>query len=243
MKHLRLLGLTVLAVFAFASVAAATAFAEEPVVLVLPGETIGGTELTGTSGEGTLETVGKKTIKCTKSKNTDTLEGEGADTAKDKAIIDFEECKEGSANCRSENEKAEKDPIGTILIRTSTLSASFEKEGKLVPGIVFTLLSEPKGGNQIFNCGTLKDEVKGSVGCVVSPGLTEIAAGGTITITCSQKEGKQTNLGTCIGNAVTCEELTKHPLEGALGGKATFEKSGENIVATDKGPKMLFFDD
>jgi hypothetical protein len=240
MRLLTVVGVIVLVALA---ATACTAFAAEPVVLVLPGEKLEGTEIVGSSGEGTLETIGKKTFKCTKSKNTDTLEGTGADSSKDKATIDFEECKEGASNCRSENEKGEKDPIATMLWRTATLSAAFEKEGKLVPGIVFTLLSEPKGGNQDFNCGTLKDEVKGSFGCVASPGLTEIAAGGAITITCSQKEGKQTNRGTCVGNKATCEELTAHPLQGALGGKGTFENTGENIEAKDTSEQMLFFDD
>jgi hypothetical protein len=240
MRLLTVVGVIVLVVLA---ATACTALAAEPTVLVLPGETIQSTEIAGISGEVVIEVGGGKNIKCVKSKNADTLEGAGADTSKGRATIDFEGCKEGSTKCRSESETGEKDPLEIILWRTATLSAALEQGGKLFSGIVFTLLPEPKGGNQVFNCATLKNEVKGSFGCVVSPGLTEIAAGGTITITCLQIAGKQTNLGTCVGNKATCEELTAHPLEGAFGGKGIFEKAGVSFVATDKATKMLFFDD
>jgi hypothetical protein len=239
MHRFKLMGLALLAVLAFASVAAATASAEAPLVLVLPGEKAAELEYKGTGGEATLSDINGKTIIATKVKAAATftaVAGKEADAELGKATLDFEGAKKEKVACRSENAKAEKDPVETILVVTGLITENEETTGKALQGALVNLLTE----TLLINCGGVKEEVKGSVPCLVTPVLTEVAVGGTVEIKCAQEKGKQLT-GKCLESKAACEDLTKNPFLANLGGG--FVEAGEGVTVAGTFNKMVTLDD
>jgi hypothetical protein len=241
MKLLKLIGLTFSVTLGLCTIAIVSA-AAEPLILSLPGELIEGTQFTGSGLTVTFEANSLKTLKCTSSKSNSSLKGvsgKSADSNEAAATLDLAGCKEEKVNCRSENEKGEKDPIETILLRYTVRVAAERSETKELEAIlVATLLPEVKG-SQRFVCGTLKHEIRGAVPCLIAPDLKELFGGESFSVSCKQAVSLQ-ETGTCLEPAAVCEKLAKEPLELNLTGK--FEPAGEEIHETLSADQMIFID-
>ncbi len=253
MRQLRLPLLATLLLLAISAIAASTASAELPAILLL---TKGVTSLEATfenkeEKEGVvhvLETTGKKSFTSTgaklKWKGCLPLEGKEADTNLcHEGLLTFEGTKFEAASCRSENGLGEKDAVGVILAKVDMHLADEKSTAKLlVPLLMLKLEAVDKAKEIIVNCAGIKDKIKGIVGCLMLPGLKQIAANGEITIECEQENGKQIT-GTCEETKELCEELAKKPLEINFG--TAFEKAGLEFNPLLKGsfPIETFIDD
>jgi hypothetical protein len=248
MHRIKLMGLALLAIFAFSAVAAAIANAEEPRLLTLTGA-VSSVVYKGKSEKITpkLETEGGKTITCT----TASVEAKFSaiskelekDSEKGTANIEFTGCKQGKVACRSENKAGtEKDAVETILTPLTTLGGDEESTESTLQFFIANKIAPADGSGILFlNCGAVKEEIKGDVPCLVSPALTEIEKGATVTILCQQEKGKG-KFGTCKANATTCEELKNNPLVANLG-TGKFEGSAEEIHVVGSFNEMVFLDD
>jgi hypothetical protein len=237
MKRLRIIGLAAFAVCMFAAVGPSGAGAEA-LLLVLGSEAVSGLEYTGNGGEAILEDDGKKTIVCKEVNATATFvekSGKPADSEQGKADINFRKCKKEKINCRSEISETEKDPVETILVDPGLIGSAGTKGTELRYELV-NLLSQ----TLLINCGGVKEEVKGSVACVVTPSLAEVEAGVTVTITCTQEKGKQVS-GACVEPAKACEDLKNNPFLANLGGG--FKSAGELVTVKGSFNKMITLDD
>jgi hypothetical protein len=242
MHRFKLVGLALLAVFALAAVVASAASAEAPLILVLPGETTAGLTFSGSGGASKLETLTKKTITCTKTEVNATFNaivGKETDSETGNATIDFSGCKKEKVACRSE-EGATKDAVEVILTPLAVAGASEESSTGTLQSLLVSTVA-PTGGVLFLNCGGVKEEIKGSVGCLVSPALTEIAAGTSVTISCAETGGDQTTGKKCVETKATCEKLAKEPLMANLG--LGFEDSAEEISVSGTFNKMVTIDD
>jgi hypothetical protein len=247
MRTRRLLIFTCLAAFAFVAANATIAGAEsgQPAILLLSGKVA---EL-----EGMLKGTGSKFEALSKKALTSTgvtalvkgcleLESKPTDTDLcDEEPITLTGVKFGEITCRSENLKNEKDPIEEVLAKIDEhLDAEKSKEGVLQPLFV----SEIRGvdGDEVveINCGGVKLSFKGRIGCLLLPGLTNIAAGSKVETVCKVKEGDQTT-GTCEQTKALCEELNRDPLLAQFG--AGFEDAGIEIRLEGSFNKDIFIDD
>ena len=224
MRRVKLLGLALMAVFAFGVVIAATASAEEKEpagLLFLPKEE-GPVTLKGEGGEVKLSSAGllKVTITCTKVKTEGTSNaGEKLHITLATLTIDYEGCTlNNKINCSSENIKGEKDPAKTILqisVDTDLHFVSLESGGKLVKGVIIGLLELVEGAKKLdltLNCGGVKVLILGAV-------FLE-AAGGSATEEVKEVKIKDTPLKCDEKDKLCKEELAK------WGATAT-EKVGE----------------
>ncbi len=229
MRKAKLLMLAVLALFAFGAVSAGVASAEDensPELLILEGKSV--TELKGEfkGGASELAALGGKALTATGLSAT--LSGcKQGSSAKDATLCEstlrFTGVKQAKVACRSESSTGTKDAIETVLLVTDThLAAEQTSDGELQPLELFKLLGQAGGEEELItNCGGVKDKEKGVIGCLLTPGLTTVAAGGTLTIACKQSattHDKET--GKC---EQLCEWLTEHLFESNLG--AGFEDS------------------
>lgn len=246
MHRFKLMGLTLLAVFAFGAFTAALASATPPLLLTLT-EALKGLEYSGKSVTvvPTLETTGGKTITCVSAKATAAFTeatGKTSDSEKGTGTIDFLECKQGKVACRSENKAGEKDPVETILTPLTLLGGSEKTSAEVLQYILAAKITPADGSGILFlNCGAVKEEIKGDVPCLVTPALTEVLAGETVTLTCAQAKGVQST-GTCVENATTCKELKENPLLANLG-TGVFEGSGEQLTISGTFNKMIRLED
>jgi hypothetical protein len=257
MKHVRLLILASLALCAFGAFSATSALATDansPSILVLEGGKA--TELEGTfKSEATssklIQLSGEKTVESTgaeaKLKNCKEISGLPSDTNLCEPVaITFTGVKQAGANCRSENAKAEKDPIETVLALLDLhLAAEESLEGtaemKLQPLLLARILGTAKEEEAIFVCGLVKIQVKGIVACLLLPGLTTVAAGGKYEIVCKVDA---TTHDPITGHCETlCEIGTqKIGVEADLDGK-TFKDAWEEINLKGSFNKSTFIDD
>jgi hypothetical protein len=218
MRRLKLLGLTLMAVFALGAVASATASAE-PTVAFLPGTTE--TNFTTTSGTGLLESSNKKAITCTKDKASGNIKtsDEGS------ASVDFEGCKQGTLNCNTA-----KDAKGIVLLANLGLALVDTTKGA---GIVFELPS-----TLTIECGTVLIEVKGSVIGELNKHNEEVTEA---EVKLNQKSGEQTQVAytECEETEEECKETKEEKLECNLGGK--FELCGEKTSEITKFTQMVEF--
>ena len=241
-----------LAIAALASAAGASVAGAEsdgqPAGLVLEGEA---KELRFEGSEASqkvaLSTLGGKEIsseglafsgsECT------TLEGKVKDTnACHKGTLTFTHAKQGKVLCRSENAKGEKDPIETILTGgEGRLAAEKSTSGVLQPLLVLTVAGIAGEVELTINCGGVKDEVKGKIGCLALPGLKEIVKGEKIEVLCKTKSAGDQETGACEEPKATCEELAKNPLEANLG--AGFEMAAKAFHLNVTANNNVFIDD
>jgi hypothetical protein len=238
MNRFKLFGSALLAL-AFALIPATTALAATPLILVLPGEKVSELKYTGEAGLNILEDAGLRTIEGTKAKVTATFTpsaGKEADAETGAAALTFEQVKKGAVACRSETKAGVKDPVETILVNTALTIASEETSAKALEGVLVNTLKEVL----FINCGGVKEEVQGSLPCLATPALTEIAVGGILEIDCVVNEGVP-QTGKCIETKATCEKLTKEPFAANLGGK--FETAGEQVTVKGSFNKMVTLDD
>ncbi len=223
MKKAKLLTFAVLALLAFGALSAAVASAEDPnspELLILEGSSV--RELKGTfkGGAGSLSTLAGK--EGTGTESSATLSGckEGA-SAKDtnlcEATLTLKGVKQGKVACRSESATGTKDAIETILV-VGDIHGAAEKtsNGELEGLLLFKVLGQAGGEEELtVNCGGVKDKGKGVIGCLLTPGLTTVAAGGTGTLACKQNATTHdAETGEC---EKLCEWLKEHPFEANLG--------------------------
>ncbi len=246
MSKAKLLLFAMFALLAFGAVSAAVASAEDansPMLLVTSGKA---TELSAkfTGGASSLSTLGGKalvgkalegTVKNCKPSAT---AGE-KDTNLCEALLSFTGVKQGTVACRSES-SAGKDPVETVLTLIDLhLASEKSTSGELQGLLLFRALGVADEEELTIVCGTVKDKVKGTIGCLLTPGLTTVAAGGTFTIACVQNATTHDpTTGEC---EQLCEWLKEHPFESNLG--AGFEDTWMNVTATGSFNLGVFIDD
>ena len=250
MKHFRLMMLAMFALLAIGAVSSTAAMAESdgpPAILVLEGK------VTALKFEGNEAT--QKTVLSTKAKE---ISGEGLSATlsgctelekKEKdtnscstGLLTFTKTKQATTACRSENEAGTKDAVETILVKVSTkLGAEKSTAGVLQPLIVLSVFGVD-GGVLTINCGAVKEKVKGQIGCLLLPGLTEIELTVKIEVLCKTKEKGVQETGTCEETKALCEELAKNPLLASLDG-TNFETAAQTAHLNLTISAMLFIDD
>jgi hypothetical protein len=158
MHRIKLLGLTLIAIFTLGAIASTTAFAEEtgnPLVLLPKGGTFPVT-FEGTSEKATLEgTKSTNKIQCEKDKNKGTIDSPRLG----KVEIDFEGCKEptSKAKCTTPG-----DAAGTILVKLADIHLVDILPNKVLePGLAVLLLENIKIECGILEVEVLKDAIKG----------------------------------------------------------------------------------
>jgi hypothetical protein len=227
-----------------AAAVTATAGAESPLVLVLEGEKISEFKESGTTTTFTLETVGKKTLSCTAGSGTSSikaLEGKPADGTLGFTTFTLTGCKKEKVACRSENSAGEKDAVETALsVWDWHIADEISISGELEPVRIYQILPISGTGNWVLNCGAVKEEIKGDVMCLYSPGLVEIPVGGSYEVLCKAKEGKQ-ETGKCSAETALCEKLAANPLLANLG--AGFEGAAVILHLLFTALVMHFIDD
>ncbi len=155
--------------------------------------------------------------------------------------LTFKGVKQGKVACRSESSTGTKDAIETVLVITDLHLASEKTSGgELEPLALFKVLGQATGETELtINCGGVKDKVRGTIGCLLTPGLSTVAAGSNFTIACKQNattHDKET--GEC---EQLCEWLTEHPFESNLGNG--FEDSWMTVNATGGLNFSAYIDD
>jgi hypothetical protein len=250
MRRLELFLLAMLSILAFGAVATTVASAEdgpEPALLTSEGKV---TALQGEfkGGASTISTLGGKVTEATgvtmtiagceelekKEKDTNLCHSTRADftgwTAEEKKV-----------NCRSENAKGEKDPIGTVLTLLDTHLAAGVKGTELTPLVIFEVLGIGKEAELTIVCGVLKDKVKGRIACLLAPGLTQVAAKGKFEVLCKAKSNGDPEEEECTQLPTTCKELKEKPLEANLG--AGFEMVALAVHLEGSFNQGVFIDD
>ncbi len=247
MRHLKLLIASALAISAFATVCTAVAQAEggNPAALLLEtgvanlevkfsGLTdyefgnLAGKKLEGTGVEGTLKGCKE--------------EGSTKDTSLCEPVtFTFKSLKEEKVACRSENAKGEKDAIETVLVVVDLHLAAEETSSKVLEPLLLLKVLGMSGGEKelVINCGGVKNKIKGVLGCLLTPGLANVAATEELSLECTQNATTHDQVtGKC---EKLCELLEKEPFLSSLGG--VFEDSGMNIDVKGKPNKDVFLDD
>ncbi len=246
MSKAKLLLFAMFALLAFGAVSAAVASAEDansPMLLVSTGKV---SELAGTAKGTTsmLAALAGKSLSGTgiegKVKNCKPSATAGEkDTNLCEALLSFTGVKQGTVACRSES-TAGKDPVETVLVLTDLhLASEKNAAGELQPLLLFKVLGVAAEEELTIVCGTVKDKVKGVIGCLLTPGLTTVAAGGTFEVLCKQNAtSHDPETGEC---EQLCEWLKEHPFESNLG--AGFEDSWMGVHATLTFNLGVFIDD
>jgi hypothetical protein len=240
-----MLVLAAIAVLSLAAMAASAASAETAKLLTLE-EPITALEGTFSGGEAKLE--GEKTKKTIKStavtatlKECKELEASKTDTNLCVGLLTFTGTKQEELSCRSENLAKTKDAEGVILVKIDAHLADEETTGGVLQPILIAKVLGVDGDNElIINCGGTKERVLGRVPCLVEPGLKEVLKGGTFTLTCVEKEGKQVT-GKCKETAQLCKELAEDPLRAILGTEV--EPAGQSIALSGSFNKDILIDD
>lgn len=247
MQKVKLLILSALALFAFGAFAA-TAYGEDgaPKLLLLSGNV---SELEGTfkGGASILESAKGLQLKGS------TVEGTLKGCKEDGGALDTSLCgpvllkftgvKKEKVNCHSEmlNEE-QKDAAEVVLVWTDLHLAAEENAAKeLQPLLLFKVLGALSGESPeeiALNCGGVKDKVKGVIGCLLTPGLTNVATTSELTLACKIKEKGKPETGTC---EKLCEWLKEFPFLASLGNG--FEGAWMTIEAKGKLNKDVFIDD
>jgi len=184
MRQLKLLLIAAFALLAFSAVASAVANAEEdkgsPSILVTNATTFEGSFTLGASVLSQLKSTqrlespsGSAVIKGCKE-----LGGSKTDTNLCVGLITFNKVKSnlGTA-CRSETEAGTKDPVETVLVAVDIhIASELSQEKVLQPLAIFVVLGQAgEEKDLVINCGGIKDKVLGAIGCLLLPGLKEIA--------------------------------------------------------------------
>jgi hypothetical protein len=229
---------------------AAVAAAEDgpPAILVLEGKV---TDLAFTGSDATQVTTvtnleGKeikgKGVSATL-KGCTTLEGKEKDTAHcTEGLLTLTEFKQGETGCRSETLAGVKDPVLTILVKTTALlGAEKSTAGVLQPLLVLTPLGVD-GNPLLINCAAVKEKVTGEIGCLWLPGLKEIATTESSEVLCKSKSAGDQETGTCEVTKTLCEQLAKNPFEASLNG-TTFSMAALTWHLNLTANKNIFIDD
>lgn len=246
MRCVRLLALVVVALAALGVAASAASAADgTPAILCLVAECNGleiplkggNSKLEGLKGEkSTFEAISVEA----KVKGCDELTG-NKDISSCKDIqVDYSGFHEvgSEAKCSTSG-----DTAGVVLMLWDLRMAAEEelKTGILRPLLLAKVLNKKLEAGVVITCGVRKIEVKGTLGCLLAPGLTNLAANGEVSLECRISSGDPAT-GLCV---LVCEELEKDPfLLNAGGGNedAWMEFSGEHALK-GKVSKDVFLDD
>jgi hypothetical protein len=169
MRHIKLLGLALLAVCAFGAALASAASAINPGVLFLTGETAPVTVAVANTSLATslinLLPSGRK-IKCTEFAAAGSI-GKASETHSNlgELGVDYKGCESEKLKCASQNAAGEKDASGTILLQAKNTDlhlVALLNGSALVPGLLVGLLEE--GTTDLnFVCGLVKFKVLGAI--------------------------------------------------------------------------------
>lgn len=169
MRHLKLLGLTLLTVFALGAMLASAASATEPAGVLFLGTETGPVSISSTQQAVTTELVtAVGTLKCTSIEISSSNIGAAGEThvTLGELNIRYTGCKFGEAQCSSVNTKGEKDPGGTILqagVDTDLHFISLENSsGVLLPATFIGFLELEKKLDLTVNCAGVKILILGA---------------------------------------------------------------------------------
>jgi hypothetical protein len=239
MRQLKMLILAVLAMFAFGAVVTAVASAEEaeeknnPRLLILSGN-VSELNFHG-EGEGSTLSILKSEKLIEGNKVLVLLKG---CLELEKKPLDTNLCHEGeidftgvkiagtATTCRSENLLSEKDPVETVLAKLETHLAAEESTEKVLQPLLVSIVLGTDGTLASAHdleivCGLVKILVTGRIGCLLLPGLTQIAANGKVEVLCKTDltnnvpNGDQLT-GTCTVTTLLCKELAENPFSAAI---------------------------
>jgi hypothetical protein len=242
MRQIRLLGLMLLAVFMLGSLAAATACAatvdeEHPGWLTLAAlKEKDQIKAAVTSAAWELKVAGEAVgLRCTGVEVLKLEFGAIGDTHITLSLIDadlhFKGCKKGELGCRSEDLKAVKDPVETILVLVDAHLVALLKGTTLVPGVMLIILDQNtlELGTVLIKCGTGNVLVKGAL-------RGEVTTGASLTEEVKEFTLVQNNAATCDTSDALCVKFEKE-LPPLANFKGTFEKlevKGENKLTLNE---------
>jgi hypothetical protein len=211
MRLLRLLGLTLMAVFSLGAVAAATASATEPGLLPLATEFKVPVSVKGETKVTSVLTSGTSKVEC----STLTLEkgelgkGEAKHITLGVGTLKFTKCGSNGLACQSLNAAGTKDPEGTVLLAVDFHFINVLNESTLEPGIAVIILENVK-----LECGGLLVELRGAIkGLLIKASLTVDITEGTWDFVAAGEK--------CDTSDTVCEEIAKKPYEAKT--KKVFE--------------------
>lgn len=141
------------------------------------------------------------------------------------------------ANCNTEGD--EKGVIKTFI--DLHLAAGLNLgQTELVPlGLGKVLNAKLEAVAVKVKCGLITVEVKGTFGCLVPPGLTNIAAGTVLEVTCKMNQTTHDiEIGKC---ELLCQWLEEDPFLMKLG--SSFEDAAKQFTMTGSANKDVFVDD
>ena len=247
MRKVKSLGFTAVALLAFGAFTA-SAFAVEdgkPQILCL---VAGCSMLEGTlkGKESRLEDLTGKTLITTSDEFK--LKGCKNDEASENDInlcvdvpLTLTGLKKEKVACRSENAKGEKDAVETVLILFDLHMAAEETGGKVLQSLLTAkYLGTALEEELIVTCATVKSKVKGTIACLLSPGLENIPVTAEVTLKCEVNATTHDAVtGTCT---VLCEDLGKIGVLSTLNGTTEVD-SWEQIELKGKLTKDIFIDD
>jgi hypothetical protein len=138
----------------------------------------------------------------------------------------------------------EGDAAGTVKMKVDLHVASETSTGGVLqPLLLARLLNSKEEFKEItIKCGAALTELfKGTIGCLLLPGLANVATTGTLEVVCKVKttgREKDPETGTC---KQLCEWLTAEPFQANLGGG--FEDAWMEFKVTGSPSKDIFIDD
>jgi len=245
MNVVKLWTLAALAAFAFGTVGAAAASAEDgpPQILCfvknciteLEGQFKGGVarliDLAGREVKSLSESVTPKACK-------ELAGSEGKDGSLcNNRIIDLEGVELDKVKCNTEG-----DPAGVVLIMFDLHLAAELNAAKteLEPLLLErTLNAKEEFGPVIIKCGIVRIEVKGTLGCLLLPGLVSIPTTKEAEVSC--KVNATTHDPEAGGCELLCEWLKEDPFQAKIA--SAFEDAWEESHVNGKFNKEIFIDD
>jgi hypothetical protein len=247
MKVVKSLVIATMALCLVGVVAAATAQAEEPVLLCFPEKCLEGLEgHFREAAANALVTLADKEIAGTgvegKIKECKELGSSKKDTTLCNMSIAFTGMRLGKVACRSETSGGTKSPVEEVAVQLDLHFAAEMTGGGALQTLILLKFLGVAGGEEelIVNCGGVKEKAKGALACLLLPGLTAVAANTEqFEILCKlNATSHDPETGTC---ELLCEWLKEHPFEANLG--AGFEDAWMNIRATGAFNREVFLDD
>jgi hypothetical protein len=248
MKKLKLVGFAALALLAFAAFSASSALAEtgSPQLLATNVLTLAGTFTAAAGGDIKLVSLSLKNDMLATSAEIKLKNCKHEGTEKDTTLCEdvpfaIKGYKSVGTNLACTNGAAE-EVKGLLDLHF----ASEESEKTLKPLLLAKVLGGANGTSLTepleFKCGgVITVQEKGVLACLVSPGLTSVAAGGEITILCKVSAASDPELGKCED---LCEDFGKTTgFEASFNGGKTFEDVNELVHLKGTLNQEIFIDD
>lgn len=239
--------LAILAILAFGAAGPSAVYAEEheeeknnPRILCLESGCIKTFEVPFKGGETSIRPLGGLVLSATDVqaavKGCEATSGTGEkDTSQCKDVnLLFKGFGIGISKCQSEGV----EPGLVLMLLDLRLAAEQTSTGTLQPLLLAKVLNVELKPELLIKCGVVKLPVKGTFGCLLSPGLVNIPATKEVEILCKVNlEQDDPETGSCV---VSCTELTEDPfLLNVLG----FEDAWMLMHLKGKPNKDIFIDD